>query len=241
MPDAPPVTIAIFPVRSFKVVSLCSYFHPPRTGPVIAWLGGKGRDSLVRLVLVSLALAGIAISSASASRADSIFPNPVDLLRGANVDARLTLVGTTTGVPAGGVVLTDESGAPTDLTLLITFQNLASTPPSPIVEVLLQRTNALWSRIGWIPGAGVDWTAGVVSTGGGNDAFARTATLATGATTDVLFVSAAGLDVGEALTMFFVPRSTPGFAQGSATWVPEPHTLALLTGGLALLARARRS
>jgi len=184
-----------------------------------------------------LSLAALPLCVASIATAGSIVPNPLTIANSASVAlAQVTLVGSSTGTPSGGVVLAG-SAAPTDLTLLLTVQYLG--PGSPTFSQLGLFADPLWSSVGWIPGAGVDWTKGATSVGA---ALAQSAAIATGAVTDVLFITVPSIDVGKQIDVAFWNGSSNASGSGDefATWVPEPGTLALLAGGLALLARARR-
>jgi hypothetical protein len=183
-------------------------------------------------------LAALPFCIASIANAGSIVPNPVTIANSASVPlAQVTLVGTSTGVPAGGVVL-DGSAAPTDLTLLLTLEYVG--PGSPTFTQIGLFADPLWSSVGWIPGADVDWTTAAHTPG--SVAFAQSAAITTGAVTDVLFITVPSIDAGKALLFGFTngSGSASGGGQATVTWVPEPGTLALLTGGLVLLARARR-
>lgn len=190
---------------------------------------------IIRLACLVAASFGFAAATQA-----TIVPNPVTLLSSVPTPlAVVTLVGMTTGVPAGGMVL-DGSAAPSDLTLLLTVENVGVAAPS--FGQLGVFGDPLWSSVGWIPGTGVDWTMGAAATG--NAAFGQTAAIPTGGVSDVFFITVPGIDVGEVLNVAFwngLP-GPPGPTTGTAlvTWVPEPGTLALLAGGLALLAARRR-
>jgi len=180
----------------------------------------------------------VCLGFASAAHAGTFVPNPVSIANAADdALAQVTLVGTATGVPAGGIVL-DGSAGPSDLTLLLTLRYVG--PGSPTFTQLGLFADPLWSSVGWIPGADVDWTSGAHTAG--SAAFAQSAAIATGAVTDVLFITVPSIDVGKVLLFGFTngSGSASGGGQAAATWVPEPGTLALVAGGLALLARAAR-
>jgi len=190
-----------------------------------------------KLVLLA-ALAAIALGAAPA-QALSISPTSVDLVEfesGTLVVATITLVGTTTGLPAGGVTLRGAV-APADETLLFVVEYDFPDSLGPLAAVGVTRATGTWSGLGWVPGPDVDWSL-ASSLFGGSAGIA--APLDHGQTSDVFFVSAASIPVGTELDFSFQGWHGVPLAYGSATVVPEPTTLALLTGGLALLARARR-
>jgi hypothetical protein len=185
--------------------------------------------------------AWLALVLSDSAHAASIVPNPVLIANSADLPvAEITLVGTTTGLPAGGIVFSGTP-APSDLTLLLTVRYVGPGTLASSQTGLFGFP--VWSSAGWIPGTGVDWTRGVASGGGFGFAAGQSAAIATGAVTDVLFISAASIDVGEVMIFGFDGGSLATYGEAEVTWVPEPGTLALLTGGLALLARAsdRRS
>ena len=189
------------------------------------------------LFLSTLTIAAIGTGAGSAS-ALAISPNPVDLLdfETSELVAHVTLVGTTTGAPAGGVTL-GGAVAPADQTLLFTVEYVDPFSLGPLAVVGVDRSSGVWSALGWVPGAGVDWSL-FSSLYGGSAAIAGP--LDYGQTSDVFFVSAASLPVGTTLDFSFQGYHGVPLAYGSATVVPEPTMLALLAGGLALLSRAAR-
>jgi hypothetical protein len=173
---------------------------------------------------------------ATAAHAGSILPNPVDVIGLSSTIARITLIGTTTGTPAGGVALAGSVAAG-DETLLFTVAYLAEGLV-PFAFVSLDRLNGeAWSGVGWIPGAAVDWSLGEAS---GSFASVYSHTLFVGATSDVFFVSASSFVVGETFRFSFVGNHGYPDGQETATWVPEPGTLALLACGLVYLSGAAR-
>jgi len=189
-----------------------------------------------RIVFLSaLVLAAIGARDAAAL---SIAPNPVAMpnLETAEIVANIRLVGTITGAPAGGVTLRGAV-APTDQTLLFTVEHLFANSDGPLAAIGVSRASGVWSALGWVPGSGVDWSL-YSSLYGGDAAIAGP--LDYGQTSDVFFVSAASLPVGTTLDFSFQGYHGVPLAFASATVVPESGTLALVTGGLALLARARR-
>lgn len=182
-----------------------------------------------------LALFAALAFAASPAAALSMSPNPVDLIF-EGLAARVTLVGSTTGLPAGGITL-GGAVAPADEVLLFTVEYIQASI-SPLAFVGVQRSGGVWSAVGWVPGANVDWS----STFGGVSSAATiiSNTLDTGLVSDAFFVSAASLPIGTTLDFSFQGYHGVPLGMGSATVVPEPATLALLAGGLVLLARGRR-
>jgi hypothetical protein len=211
----------------------------PEPGTLALLTGGlallaRARRRTLRTI-ASAIVAAVALATAANA---SLTPNPIDAVQSGNVTARFWLVGTTSGLPAGGLLL-DGSIAPSDTTLLFQMEYLAAAPLA-FSQMGIFRDATLFSGVGTVPGAGVDWTMAAVTTGGAFAAFAQSAALAQSAITDVLFVSSASFDVGETLHFAYSgPGGTVG-GSGDAQWVPEPDTFALLAVGLALLARARR-
>ena len=200
-------------------------------------LRGDGKGIWVRNRIRLLLAAALALVGPASAHAGSFVPNPVLVANSVDVPlAVVTLVGTTTGMPAGGITL-GGSAAPSDLTLLLTVQYVG--PGSPTLSQLGLFADPLWSSVGWIPGPGVNWTMGAATVGA---ALAQSAAIAPGATTDVLFVTVPSIDVGKVIDVAFWNGSSNASGQGEAlvTWVPEPGTLALMTGGLGMLVRARR-
>lgn len=194
------------------------------------------RSGSGRLLGLLLAM-GIGLGAEQAA-ALGISPNPVDLLGFEDeLVARVTLVGTATGTPAGGITLAGAA-APSDETLLFTVEYVAQSI-GPLAMVGVQRSGGVWSALGWVPGADVDWSSAIYPTLNSLAAIASWA-LDTGLTSDVFFVSASNLPAGTTLAFGLQGYHGVPYGQGSATIVPEPTTLALLAGGLALLSRAAR-
>lgn len=152
--------------------------------------------------------------------------------------ARFTFVGESTGLPAGGVVLAGAV-APTDTVLMFTVEYVAQSI-APLALVQIGRTEGSLSGMGWLPGTGDDWALFALGTFPQAVASFASSTLDTGATGDVIFVSAASFPDGTTLGFYFQGYHGVPQAFGNATVVPEPVTATLLAGGLALLARARR-
>ena len=175
---------------------------------------------------------------ATATSAGTIVPNPVDAIgAGSVVNARFLLIGTTTGLPAGGIVLGGDV-APSDTVLLLSVE-YTGAPNLAATQIAIDRLGGgAFTNIGWIPGADVDWTAAVQPLP--NLAFLQSGALVNGAVTDVFFLSAAGFTPGETFRFVFSPPGGGPGGIGEAQWVPEPGTLALLAGGLVLLSRAAR-
>jgi hypothetical protein len=185
---------------------------------------------------VLAALAAIALGAAPA-QAVSVTPDPIDLVN-LELVARFHFVGESIGLPADGVVLAG-SVAPTDTVLMFTVEYVAQSI-SQLALAQIGLVSGTLSGMGWIPGASDDWQYFQFGTFPGPTASFASPTLDTGDTSDVLFVAAASFAVGTELGFYFQGYHGVPNAFGSATVVPEPTTLALLTGGLALLARARR-
>lgn len=186
------------------------------------------------LLLASIcAVIGVADASAV-----TVSPNPIDLSDPGGIVARFTFVGESTGLPAGGVVLAGAV-APTDVVLMFTVEYVAQSI-SPLALAQVGRSAGTLSGMGWIPGDGDDWALFALGTFPQAVASFASATLDTGAVGDVIFISAASFPEGTALGFYFQGFHGVPQASGSATVVPEPMTAALLAGGLALLARARR-
>lgn len=183
-------------------------------------------------------LAAASLALPGTSRATSLSPDPIDVTDSGDLVARITFVGESTGVPSGGIVLAGAV-APTDTVLMFTVEYVAESI-SPLALVQIGRSTGVLSGMGWLPGAGDDWSVFPLGTFPQAVASFTSGTLDTGATGDVIFVSAASFPVGTALSFYFqgfhgVPSGT-----ADATVVPEPATLALLAGGLiALAVRAR--
>jgi hypothetical protein len=171
---------------------------------------------------------------APAARAGMI-PDPIEAIGTSGLIARFLFVGIASGLPAGGIVLDGSVGAG-DPTLLFTVEYLAASNAA-VPQVAVNRLGGgSIPAVGWVPGAATNWTAGVLPLS--NLAFAQAAALAPGDATDVFFVAVPGLGVGESFEFVF-SASGVGSGTGNAQWVPEPTTLALVGGGLALLARRR--
>lgn len=186
------------------------------------------------ILLVAISFGSIAVQPATAL---SITPNPLDLTYfGEEVVARVTFVGSVTGVPADGITLRGAV-APTDESLLFTVEYIAQSI-SNLGFVGVTRSSGAWSAVGWVPGSGVDWSEALQLVRGTAQTFSGL--LDTGDTSDVFFVSTSSIPDGTSLEFYFQGYHSVPYGTGTAVVVPEPATLALVAAGLAIVARCRR-
>lgn len=178
----------------------------------------------------------VAISTgwiAAPATALSITPNPLDLTDfDEQAVARVTFVGSVTGVPTDGITLRGAV-APTDVSLLFTVEYLALSL-GPLAQVQVIRSSGSWSAVGWIPGSDANWSSSFAL--GQISSF----DLDTGGTSDVFFLSTASIPDGTSLDFYFQGYHGVPYGTGTATVVPEPATLALFAAGLAIVATRRR-
>lgn len=188
----------------------------------------------MRVVSIAAVVLVVALGTPAAA---TIAPNPVDLMESTQLSARITLVGTTTGLPAGALMMDGAVGA-SDVTLLFEVEYIASGI-SPLAFVQIARTGG-WTGMGWVPGPNEDWSDFFSNSGFlGDTARFISDILFTGETSDVFFVSAASLAAGETLSFSFQGYHGVPYGTANASWVPEPATAALVAGGLALLGATR--
>jgi hypothetical protein len=192
-----------------------------------------------RLLCAAAALVVLAPIGAAAL---TISPNPVTFNNGTDAGS-ITLVGTATGVPAGGTVLAGTVGL-TDITLI--FQ---ATVTSGAVESLgvgasgisgppfLSSTGA-----GWISGSDVDITSVTGTAGTRIFDFDGDGELDAGQTSDYFFVSYASLPDDETRQVNFMVNGSTGsdIPLSAVITAPEPHVFGLLGLGLGGLALWRR-
>lgn len=189
------------------------------------------------LGLLVTVLAATALGAGTAT-ALGIAPSPVEL-HNPDLVARFAFVGESTGVPAGAVVLAGTV-APTDTVLMFTVEYVApSIAPLAYVQIG-HGSGGVLTGMGWIPGDGDDWAFVPQGTFPQPGASFASSTLDTGHVGDVIFVSSTSFPVGTDLGFYFQGYHGVPWGFVGATVIPEPGTLALVAGGLALLARTRQ-
>jgi hypothetical protein len=139
------------------------------------------------------------------------------------LEGELTLVGTVTGVPDGGVVQVGSVAAD-DVSLIwqLRFEN-----NDPSVGILIQVFFEPFTGAGWIPGAEPDGLVDVTAVPGhySPDTATFSYVNSPGATTDLFFSSYDWIDPGATLRIGDEHSALP---VGDAVVIPEPGTVELL-------------
>jgi hypothetical protein len=179
---------------------------------------------------------------ASPASSLSIDPNPLSFDNGAGVFGTITLVGTATGLPAGGEVLAGLVGASDVVLLFEAFVDAGSGAVDAIGAGVFQPpfTGISSTGAGRIADGGVD-ISGVSGTAG-TRIFGFAGNLDPGETSDVFFVSFASLstDGSQVINFMISPASGASDFTATSTIVPEPSVFLLFGLGTAALAGIAR-